>query len=243
MALLEIRDVVVAFGGVIALDGVSLDAEIGQVTGVIGPNGAGKTTLFNVVSGVQPARSGVVRYHGGDLRRRGPTARSRAGMARTFQRIEVFGSLTVRENVLVGLEAYAPLRRRAAQLKAEADELLDAVGIAEYAEARADAVPTGVARLVEVARALATNPGLLLLDEPCSGLVEAETARFGELLCRLAGQERAVVLVEHDMSLVMGCCDRVYVLDFGRVIAAGTPAEIQADPAVARAYLGTLDVA
>jgi branched-chain amino acid transport system ATP-binding protein len=245
VALLEVRDVVVKFGGVTALDGITLDAEVGKVTGVIGPNGAGKTTLFNVISGVQQARAGTVTYHGSDLRGRGPTSRSRAGMARTFQRIEVFGSLTVRENIMVGLEAYAPApwRGGAGWVRDECEYLLETVGIADHADQRADAVPTGVARLVEVARALATNPGLLLLDEPCSGLVESETARFGELVCTLAGQDRAIVLVEHDMSVVMSCCDHVYVLDFGQVIASGTPEEIRTDPKVTQAYLGTLDVA
>jgi branched-chain amino acid transport system ATP-binding protein len=244
VALLEIQDVAVHFGGVTALDGVRLSVADGQVTGLIGPNGAGKTTLFNVISGLQPAQRGTVRFDGRDLRHVSPSGRSRAGIGRTFQRLEAFGSLTVRENVLVGIEIRQGLRwMRSAAQRAEADRLLALVGITEYADQRADAVPTGVARLLEVARSLATEPRLLLLDEPSSGLIEIETERFGTLLRELAGLGRAIVMVEHDMELVMSTCDYVYVLDFGRVIAAGTPAEIQADPQVQQAYLGTLEVA
>jgi branched-chain amino acid transport system ATP-binding protein len=243
VTLLDVRDVTVRFGGVTALDGVSLAVGAGQVTGLIGPNGAGKTTLFNVISGLQPTQAGTVAFRSRDLRHVPPSGRSRAGIGRTFQRLEAFGSLTVRENVLVALEIGRRRRwvRSAAQ-RAEADRLLALVAIAEYADQRADAVPTGVARLLEVARSLATNPRLLLLDEPSSGLVEAETERFGRFLRRLAEQKRAIVLVEHDMGLVMSTCDYVYVLDFGRVIAAGTPAEIRANAQVQQAYLGTLDV-
>jgi branched-chain amino acid transport system ATP-binding protein len=241
--LLQIREVSVRFGGVTALDGVSLSAAAGRVTGLIGPNGAGKTTLFNVISGIQPTQSGSVRFDGRDLRRVSPSGRSRAGIGRTFQRLEAFGSLTVRENVLVAIEIRHGRRwMAAAAQRAKADRLLDLVGIAEYGRQRADAVPTGVARLLEVARSLATEPRLLLLDEPSSGLVEAETERFGGLLRELADEGRAIVLVEHDMDLVMSVCDHVHVLDFGRVIASGGPAEIHADPRVQQAYLGTLEV-
>jgi branched-chain amino acid transport system ATP-binding protein len=271
--LLQIQDVSVRFGGVTALDGVSLTARSGRVTGLIGPNGAGKTTLFNVISGMQPIARGAVRFDGRNLGRVSPSGRSRAGIGRTFQRLEAFGSLTVRENVLVAVEIRCglgglgglnglsgrqgpggPGARRgrrgrgvlqwmsAEAQRAEADRLLELVGIGEYAQRRADAVPTGVARLLEVARSLATGPRLLLLDEPSSGLVETETERFGGLLRSLAGDGRAIVMVEHDLGLVMSTCDYVYVLDFGRVIAAGTPAEIHADPVVQQAYLGTLEV-
>ena len=243
MAVLEVRDVTVRFGGVTAVDGVSLTVRAGLVTGLIGPNGAGKTTLFNVISGLQAPQRGEVVFGGKNLRHVSPSGRSRAGLGRTFQRLEAFGSLTVRENVLVAIEIRQGLRwMRSAAQRAEADRLLTQVGIAEYADRRADAVPTGVARLLEVARSLATEPRLLLLDEPSSGLVETETERFGLLLRKLAEQRRAIVMVEHDMGLVMSTCDYVYVLDFGKVIAAGTPAEIRSDPRVQQAYLGTLDV-
>lgn len=243
MALLEVKDVTVRFGGVTAVDGVSLTARRGRVTGLIGPNGAGKTTLFNVISGLQPTNSGSVDFRGANLRHFPPSARSRAGIGRTFQRLEAFGSLTVRQNVLVAIEIRQGLRwMRSAAQRAEADRLMSLVGIAAYGDQRADAVPTGVARLLEVARSLATEPRLLLLDEPSSGLVETETETFGLLLRELAEQRMAIVMVEHDMGLVMSTCDYVYVLDFGKVIAAGTPAEIQADPLVQQAYLGTLDV-
>jgi len=243
VTLLDVRDVAVRFGGVVAVDGVSLSAGAGQVTGLIGPNGAGKTTVFNAISGLQPIQAGTVAFRGRDLRHVPPSGRSRAGIGRTFQRLEAFGSLTVRENVLVAIEIRRGWRWvPASAQRAEADHLLALVGISAYADQRADAVPTGVARLLEVARSLATGPRLLLLDEPSSGLVEAETERFGRLLRRLAEQRRSIVLVEHDMGLVMSTCDFVYVLDFGRVIAAGTPAEVRADPRVQEAYLGTLDV-
>jgi branched-chain amino acid transport system ATP-binding protein len=244
VALLEVRDVTVRFGGVTAVDGASLTAGRGVVTGLIGPNGAGKTTLFNVISGLQAAQGGEVVFRGRELRNMPPSGRSRGGIGRTFQRLEAFGSLTVRQNVLVAIEIRHGLRwMRSAAQRAEADRLLELVGIADFADHRADAVPTGTARLLEVARSLATEPRLLLLDEPSSGLVETETEKFGLLLRELAQQQMAVVMVEHDMDLVMSTCDYVYVLDFGKVIAAGTPAEIQADPRVQQAYLGTLDVA
>ncbi len=244
MALLEVRDVTVRFGGVTAVDGASLTAHRGRITGLIGPNGAGKTTLFNVISGLQPSQHGAVVFRGRQLRRMPPSGRSRGGIGRTFQRLEAFGSLTVRQNVLVAIEIRQGLKwMRSAAQRAEADRLLELVGISEFADHRADAVPTGAARLLEVARSLATEPRLLLLDEPSSGLIEAETEKFGLLLQTLAEQRIAIVMVEHDMGLVMSTCDYVYVLDFGKVIAAGTPAEIQADPRVQQAYLGTLDVA
>jgi branched-chain amino acid transport system ATP-binding protein len=243
VALLEVQDVTVRFGGVTALDGASLSVDGGQVTGLIGPNGAGKTTLFNVISGLQSPQQGSVVFRGRNLRHVRPSGRSRAGIGRTFQRLEAFGSLTVRENVLVAIEIRQGLRwMRSGAQRAEAERLLKLVGIAGFAEHRADAVPTGVARLLEVARSLATEPALLLLDEPSSGLVETETEKFGLLLRTLAAQGRAIVLVEHDIGLVMSTCDYVYVLDFGKVIAAGTPAEIRADPRVQQAYLGTLEI-
>ncbi|MGH3737910.1 MAG: ABC transporter ATP-binding protein [Micromonosporaceae bacterium] len=238
MALLEVSGVTVRFGGVVAVDDASLSAEAGRVTGLIGPNGAGKTTLFNVITGLLPATAGSVVFDGRDLTRAAPSRRARAGMGRTFQRLEAFGSLSVRDNVLVASEIHAGLRGLLRRRQSSVDDLLARVGIAPYAGHRADAVPTGVARLLEMARVLAIDPRLLLLDEPSSGLDESETAGFGSLLRELAGEGRGVLLVEHDMGLVMNVCDVIHVLEFGRIIASGTPEEIRADRRVQEAYLG-----
>jgi len=243
MPLLDVHEVSVQFGGLLAVDGATLTVEAGRVTGLIGPNGAGKTTLFNVITGLQAPSQGRVLLAGSDITRRRPYRRARLGIARTFQRLEAFGSLTARENVLVALE----MRRRWATSRYEsnalADDLLEQVGIASVAHKRVESLPTGTARLVEVARALATDPKVLLLDEPSSGLDEAETDALGELLHRLTGGGLGVLLVEHDMPLVMDTCASIHVLDFGRVIACGTPNEIQANPSVQRAYLGTAKTA
>jgi branched-chain amino acid transport system ATP-binding protein len=237
--LLQISEISVVFGGLLALDGASIDVEAGQVTGLIGPNGAGKTTLFNVITGLQHPTSGEVRLDGVAVTRVKRHMRPRLGIARTFQRLEPFGSLTARENVLVALE----MRRRWATERydtgAVADELLEQVGISAIADRKVDSLPTGTARLVELARALGTAPRVLLLDEPSSGLDEDETDALGELLTVLAGRGLAILLVEHDMSFVMGTCAYINVLDFGRIIAHGPPETIQADPEVQRAYLGT----
>jgi branched-chain amino acid transport system ATP-binding protein len=239
MGLLEIEEVSVQFGGLLAVDDASLSVPPGCVTGLIGPNGAGKTTLFNVITGLQTPSRGRVVLDGADVTRRRPYRRARLGIARTFQRLEAFGSLTARENVLVALE----MRRRWATARYDcgkiADELLERVGIARVADKRVESLPTGSARLVELARALATEPKVLLLDEPSSGLDEQETDALGVLLHELTADGLAVLLVEHDMPLVMESCSYISVLDFGRVIAEGRPSEIQADPSVQRAYLGT----
>ncbi|MGH3716251.1 MAG: ABC transporter ATP-binding protein [Micromonosporaceae bacterium] len=238
MALLEVTGVTVQFGGVTAVDNASITADTGRITGLIGPNGAGKTTLFNVITGLQPATRGTVVFAGRNLTRAVPSRRARAGMGRTFQRLEAFGSLTVRENVQVASEIHAGVRGLLRPSGPAADELLERVGIAGYAGHRADAVPTGVARLLEMARVLAVDPRLLLLDEPSSGLDEGETVAFGALLRELAGEGRAILLVEHDMELVMSVCDHIHVLEFGSIIAAGTPEQIRADRRVQEAYLG-----
>jgi branched-chain amino acid transport system ATP-binding protein len=234
MSLLSARDVTVRFGGHTALDGVSLDAEPGLVTGLIGPNGAGKTTLFNVITGLQAPQRGEVLVGGVPLNGLAPHRRARLGLARTFQRLELFGLLTVRENV----ELAAAVKRGGSR-RSRADELLEMVGLSDVATVRSDELSTGRARLVELARALATEPRVLLLDEPASGQDEQETEAFGDLLGRIAAAGIAVVLVEHDVPLVMRACEVVYVLDFGAILAVGTPDEIQRNEAVLTAYLGS----
>jgi branched-chain amino acid transport system ATP-binding protein len=230
---LEIAGVSVRFGGRPALDAVDLTADVGRVTGLIGPNGAGKTTLFNVICGLQPALRGRVRIDGRDVTKLAPFKRARLGLARTFQRLEPFGLLTVRENVRLAADA-----ARRSDPDRVTDDLLARLGISGLGEQRPDRLPTGQARVVELARALATGPKVLLLDEPASGQDERETAAFSAVLRDVAASGVAVVLVEHDIQLVMGVCDQIHVLDLGRVLASGTPAEVQRDEAVLAAYLG-----
>ena len=241
MPLLEVEDVVVRFGGVTAVDHASFTADAGRITGLIGPNGAGKTTCFNVITGLQKPNQGKVRFDGRAITRLPVHRRSRRGMARTFQRLEAFGSLTVRDNVRVARDIHRGLLGLVRRASADVDGLLERVGISAYADERADSIPTGTARLLELARCLAGEPKLLLLDEPSSGLDESETAAFGELLAERATEGRAIVMVEHDMDLVMSVCDELHVLDFGAVIASGPPAVIRADPLVQKAYLGYSD--
>jgi branched-chain amino acid transport system ATP-binding protein len=240
LAELAVQEISVRFGGLQALQDVSLDVHAGAVNGLIGPNGAGKTTLFNVITGLQPPTHGRVVLRGTDVTRAAPHQRARLGVARTFQRLELFGTLTARENVQMAAETR---RRRptGAGSRVEADILLTHVGLSHVADEPTDLLPTGLARLVELARALATAPSVLLLDEPSSGLNQEETAELGRVLRDLAGRGMAVLLVEHDMSLVMNVCDHVSVLDYGVVIASGDPATVQADPAVQAAYLGAAE--
>ena len=237
--MLRVEEVTVNFGGIRALDAVDLDVAAGSVTGLIGPNGAGKTTLFNVITGLQRPGRGRVRLDGRDITRDGPKQRARLGLGRTFQRLELFGSLSARDNVLVALESRGMTGRSG---RRTADQLLERVGLAEVAATQADVLPTGMARLVELARALACEPKVLLLDEPSSGLDNTEADRLGGLLTELAGLGVAILLVEHDMDLVMRICSNVFVLDFGRIISSGTPAQIRGDKNVQAAYLGTEEV-
>lgn len=243
MPALQAERVSVRFGGVVAVDSVDLSIEAAAITGLIGPNGAGKTTIFNVLGGLQQPTEGKVLLDGKDITRLKAHARARRGMARTFQRLETFGSLSVRDNIQVAAEIRKGWARDRSNPSAVADELIGRIGLTGVADARVDALPTGTARLVELARALATRPTLLLLDEPGSGLDHQETGVLGDLLLDLAAEGMAVLLVEHDVELVMRVCDRVNVLDFGRLIAEGTPAEVQRDPAVQAAYLGAGDEA
>jgi branched-chain amino acid transport system ATP-binding protein len=237
-AVLEVAGVAVRFGGVNALTDVSLTARHGQITGLIGPNGAGKTTLFNVITGLQEPTHGRVTIDGRDVGSLSPHKRARLGMARTFQRLEVFGSLTAYENVLAAAEFHRSWSDDDTPPRDIAREVIRRVGLGSVAQARVDALPTGLARLVELGRALATRPKLLLLDEVGSGLNHDETEALGELLVSLARDGISVLLVEHDMELVMAVCDVIHVLDFGRIICTGTPAEVQRDPHVQAAYLG-----
>jgi branched-chain amino acid transport system ATP-binding protein len=241
--LLVVDDVVVQFGGVTAVNHASFVAESGRVTGLIGPNGAGKTTCFNVISGLQKPTRGRVRFNGRNVSHTPVHRRAKRGMGRTFQRLEAFGSLSVRDNVRVAHDIHTGLLGLVRPARADVEGLLERVGISAYADERADSVPTGVARLLELARCLAGDPQLLLLDEPSSGQDESETETFGALLRDLAAEGRGVLMVEHDMSLVMSVCDEIHVLDFGEVIATGSPAEIRNDPKVQQAYLGYSDQA
>jgi branched-chain amino acid transport system ATP-binding protein len=218
---------------------VNLEVPAGSVTGLIGPNGAGKTTCFNVITGLQETVRGRIHLDGTDVSGLGPHKRARMGLARTFQRLEVFGSLTARENVLVAAEIRAAWSKDDTDPGEVADSLVERVGIAQVAHDRVDAMPTGLARLVELARALATQPRVLLLDEPGSGLDDTESRSFADLLLELAGEGLGVLIVEHDVELVMRVCAHIFVLDFGAIIANGTPKQIQAHPAVQAAYLGT----
>jgi len=239
MALLETASVSVRFGGLQALDDVSIGIEAGHVTGLIGPNGAGKTTLFNVITGLHTPNGGRVMLDGRDVTDAKPHKRARAGIGRTFQRLETFGTLTVRENVLVAAEMRRGWSRERFDVHALVDETIERVGLQQVAAERVDQLPTGTARLVELARALAAKPRVLLLDEPSAGLNEKETNTLGALLRELAGSGLGVLLVEHDMSFVMGTCAYIHVLDFGRLIAGGNPKAIQSDASVRAAYLGT----
>ena len=234
MPSLEVSEVTVTFGGRRALDGVAIAAERGRVTGLIGPNGAGKSTLFDVICGLRKPVAGRVALEGKDVTREGPARRARHGMARTFQRLELFGRLSVRENLMVAAEL-GPQRRHAARA---VEEIVARLDLGEVADRPADALPTGTGRLVEVGRALAVRPRFLLLDEPAAGQDAEETRRFAVLLRALADEGTTVVLVEHDMSLVMGVCDEVYVLDLGKIISVGPPDVIRRDETVLAAYLG-----
>ncbi len=232
MGIIDVSEVGVRFGGLDALKDVSFGMEAGRVTGLIGPNGAGKTTLFNVITGLQTPTTGDIFLEGKNITRAPAHQRARLGIARTFQRLEVFDSLSVRENVLVAAEAGSK------KSAAEVEEILEMVGLGEVADHHVDVLPTGLARLVELARALATEPKVLLCDECSSGLTDDETKVVAQVVRRAADQGVGVLLVEHDMPFVMGTCDDIYVLDLGTKIAGGTPAEIQSNEIVRTAYLG-----
>jgi branched-chain amino acid transport system ATP-binding protein len=239
MPALEVTEISVRFGGTSALDNVSLGVEPGIVTGLIGPNGAGKTTLFNVVTGLLSPGRGQVVLHGKDVTALAPGRRARLGLARTFQRLELFTSLSVRDNIRVAGDIRNSWgRARRIDVTKETDRVLQLTGLADIAHLDVADIPTGRARVVEVARALMTHPSVLLLDEPAAGQTETETEEFGHLLKQLAEDGLAICLVEHDMALVMRVSSNIHVLDYGRVLAVGNPDQVQNDPAVIAAYLG-----
>jgi branched-chain amino acid transport system ATP-binding protein len=233
MAMLSVEHVTRTFGGIVAVDDVSLDVNEGEIVGLIGPNGAGKTTVFNLITRLYRPDEGEIAFEGDSLLKTPPHGIVKRGIARTFQNVELFRSMTVLEHVLVGRHAR---RGRGAR------ELVEYVGLAGLAHHQATELPYGTQKRVELARALASGPRLLLLDEPAGGLNHEEVEQLGSLIRSLRDDfDLTLLLVEHHMGLVMSIADRVHVLDFGRLIASGTPAEVQGDEAVIEAYLGAVD--
>jgi len=253
---LSASDLSVSFGGIDALSGVSFSAPPQSLTGLVGPNGAGKSTAFGVLSGLIKPRRGRVELNGVDITHATPHARARRGLARTFQQPELFAGLSVRDHLVLGDRMChqrwrvwsdtflaGALRRPSAAETRRVDELLELLGINSIATRPVDGLPLGSSRLVEIARALATRPSVLLLDEPLSGLLAAEAEAVGQALLQTVDDRRiAVVLVEHDMPMVLRLCSSITVLDFGRVIASGPAAVVRDDPAVRVAYLGNAGV-
>ena len=248
--MLTTNDIVIRFGGLTAVDHVSLHVAPNTITGLIGPNGAGKTTLFNAISGVYTPSEGSIVFNEKHIEGMRPFQINKVGMCRTYQVINLFRKMTVLENVVVGMHSELKAgffssvlrtkREREEEMAAyeKAYQWLEFAGIESYANDLAGSLPYGKQRLLEIVRALASNPQLVLLDEPAAGMNSAEKAEFDKLLKKIVDQGFTVLMIEHDLRLVMGVCDYVYVLEYGKLLAEGTPEEVQCNPEVIRAYLG-----
>jgi branched-chain amino acid transport system ATP-binding protein len=251
MSLLQVEELSRSFGGVAAVEGLSFALAAGVIHSIIGPNGAGKTTLFNLITGVYTPTRGHVRLEGEDVTGLRPSDLAQRGLSRTFQNLQVFMNMSALENVMVGLHRHADTRLSSALLRlrglgrAERESalvargLMDEVGLADYVDAEPAAMPYGALKRLEIARALASRPRLLLLDEPAAGLNPAETQDIDRLIRRIADGGVTVILVEHNMRLVMGISDHILVLNQGRLLASGSASEVRANPDVIRAYLGS----